>query len=246
MLNSFKQKISIKYFMLFYLGLLLLYSSWNVRKLNILIGLLILAIYAISDVLWTRRHNKIWYFPLSSLISGCILSLVALPFNNLALAALLPVLAVLGKQLLHFGKLRHVFNPASFAMAVVSLSTPIISWWGVAWGKPVFWIVLLAGVFILWRQNAWHKALSFLAAYAIVLAIISPKLFDLQIFDGRLLFFATVMLIEPITSTFSTKKREVFYGVSVGIFAAVFLYFKIDSLIIGLLSGNLLSSLLFL
>lgn len=242
--------------MLFYLGLLFLYSSWNVKASNILIGLLILVIYVIGDVIWTYLRDKIWYFPLSSLLSGCILSLVALPFNNLAIAAILPILAVSGKQLIHFGKMRHIFNPASLAMAIVSLFTPIISWWGVVWGNPVFWTVLLLGIFILWRQSAWHKTLPFLAAYSIMLAIVSlasshgavdiSKLFDRQIFDGRLIFFSTVMLIEPVTSTFPSKKQRIFYGISVGIFAALLTHFKIDSLIIGLLLGNLLSSLLFL
>jgi hypothetical protein len=256
MLDKLKQKIPIKYFMLFYLGILFLYSSWNVRAFNIFIGLLILAIYSAGDILWTYLRDKTWYFSLSSLISGCILGLVGLPFNNLAIAIILPLLAVLGKQLLHFGKMRHVFNPASFAMLVVSLFIPIISWWGVAWGNQVFWIVLIAGIFILWRQSAWHKTLSFLVSYIITLAIIYlvsshgvfdiSNMFNISIFDGRLIFFSTVMLIEPITSTFPTLLQRMFYASLVGIIAAILLSFYIDSLIVGLLLSNLIASLLFL
>lgn len=268
---SLKQKINIKYFMVAYIGGILVYSSLVLGTPERLgKGLLVVVIYAAFDLLWTYARDKVWYLPLSSWISGFIISVVAIPNPPLALVILLPLLAVASKQLLHFGKPRHIFNPASFAMAVGALfMIPTVSWWGVAWGTTPLLIAAIAGIFILWRQDRWHVAAPFFLSYAAFLLLLfilngipaAQLLIFLkpQILDGTTLFFSTVMLIEPLTSTFPTRRHRLIYGVLVGFFAVLITYLmnlfaiwapsfanNIDPLVFGLLLGNLLASLAFL
>lgn len=250
--------------MVAYLGGFLIYSSIALGLPDRLFkGLIIVILYALFDLIWTYARDKTWYLPTSSWISGLILSLVAIPVPSLILIIILTFLAVASKQLLHFGKMRHILNPASFAMAAVAIFTPAVSWWGVAWGTPPRVVAALAGVFILWRQNRWHITIPFLASYGILLSafflwngIPAASLLQFirpQLFDGTIIFFATVMLIEPLTSSFPNTKQRILYGILVA-FAAIlvtylsqlFSWGNQDPLVYGLLLGNLIASLLFL
>jgi len=258
--------------MVVYLGGLLVFSSVALGEWERLWrGIFIVLLYAVFDLLWTYVRDKTWYLPVSSMISGLILSLVAIPEPPFRFIILLPFVAVFSKQILRLGKPRHIFNPASFSMAIIAFFVPSVSWWGVAWGRIssdmlasiLFVITLAVGIMILWRQNRWHVALPFLLSYAVLLAllfwwngVVLARLIGVVsplILDGTVLFFATVMLIEPITSSFPYLRDRVWYGVSVGFFAVLMTYLSgvvswanIDPLIFGLLLGNLVASLLFL
>lgn len=260
-----KQKINIKYFMVAYVGFILLFSSLSLGdSARLWKGLLIVLLYSGFDLLWTRLRDKTWYLPSSSWISGLILSVVAIPNPPLLLVVLLPFLAVASKQLLHFGKNRHIFNPASFGMAAVAFFTPSVSWWGVAWGITPLIIVSAVGLFILWRQNRWHITIPFLVSYAFFLSLLFlwtgssvselPAILKPQLIDGTALFFATVMLIEPITTTFPGRNAGLMYGALVGLSAVLVTYLStlfpaganMDPLVGGLLIGNFLVSMAFL
>lgn len=226
-------------------------------------GAAVVSLYAFFDVVWTYVRDKVWYFPLSSLISGFVLAIVSMPDLPFWLLFLLPLLAVFSKQVLHFGKIRHVFNPAGFAMGIVSFFVPIVSWWATSWDTLFLVILLLPSAFILWRQERWHVALPFVVCYSVLLSIFYlmtgisfqnlQGIFMGQLFNGTVLFFSTVMLIEPLTSTFPTRGQRVIYALLVAVFAvsvsAILKFVPIqhaDPLIFGLLFGNFSASLLFL
>jgi len=57
--------------------------------------------------------------------------------------------------------MRHVFNPAAFAMAVISFFIPVVSWWATGWDSLQIIPVLIISIFVLWRQKRWHEALPF-------------------------------------------------------------------------------------
>lgn len=273
-----RQKINVKYFMIGYLTLLLLYSSMYLKEYKLFVqGFFIVTLYSLYDLVWTYLREKIWYLPLSSCISGLVLSLIVFPNLNLTLIVLFPLIAVLSKHLILFGKNRHIFNPASFALATIAITTPI-AWWAPAIaeapqttmnilylnpGNIFFDIIIFGGIFILWRQKRWHITLSFLASYIFCLTLLLnfngtalsyiPRLLTTQIMNGVTIFFATVMLIEPMTSTFNNWHQEVSFGVIVGFAVVVMTYLtgrfnwsNQDPLIYGLLIGNLVASLLFL
>ncbi len=275
---SLKNRLPIKYFMVFYLGLLLLFSSLYFKDLKMFgSSLLIVLLYSLYDLFWTYVRDRVWYLPVSSWISGFVLAIVALPNPRWIFIILLPLLAVATKQMLHFGKNRHVFNPASSALAIVGIFTPIAAWWAVAAAQVpslvkfnlfdpavlLFIFIVLAALIILWKQNRWHITGTFLLVYAAAFSVLSvadgvtinllPRLLSANLLTGVVLFFATVMLVEPLTSIFVNKKQEIFYAALVAVAAVVMTYltrtfnlFSFDPLVYGLLVGNLVASLWFL
>ena len=261
---SFRQRINIKYFMVAYLGLLLLLASILAGDPGrFLSGAALVALYALFDVAWTRLRDRVWYLPVSSWISGLVLANVGPPAPSLWLLILLPLVAVAGKQLLHLGRSRHIFNPAGFALLVLTLFTPVISWWTASINVWTLTIIGLVGLFILWRQQRFHVAISFIAVYAlgeIILGLFQgagianiPAVMQSVLLSGSFLFFVTVMLIEPITSGFPTREKRIVYGALVGVFSLASLLLApwlpitdFDPFIAGLLLGNLAASLLYL
>src|SRR3989338_2193027 len=124
--------------MVVYLGGLLVFSSVALGEWERLWrGIFIVLLYAVFDLLWTYVRDKAWYLPVSSMISGLILSLVAIPEPPFRLVVFLPLLAVFSKHMVRFGKPRHILNPAAFSMGVLAFFMPVasVSWWGVAWGR---------------------------------------------------------------------------------------------------------------
>jgi Na+-translocating ferredoxin:NAD+ oxidoreductase RnfD subunit len=120
---------------------------------------------------------------------------------------------------------------------------------------------LLGGLFILWRQTRWHIALSFLAAYAVGSAlfllpggiITAAGAVPSLLVNATVIFFASVMVIEPITSNFSTRRQRMIYGALAGLAAAaiffagsVVLGLRLDPLVTGLLLADLIACLIFL
>jgi len=226
-------------------------------------GLAIVVVYSLADLLWNRAASGVWSVPVSSFISGFILAIVAMPIPGLPAIIILPLVAATTKHLLHFGKTRHVFNPAASALTAVCLFMPVVSWWGASWGTPAMAAVALVGAFILWRQQRWHTALAFFAVFLPLSCLASllgggsfaalPSLLRILVSDGVTVFFATVMLIEPVTSYFPTRRQRTIYGALVGLFAAGASFalsrlanINLDPLLFGLLLGNLTASLLFL
>lgn len=264
MLASLKRRVNIKYFMAAYVGFLLAFSAVMTRHATrFLAGIAVVVLYAAFDLAVTRLWRHAWYLPVSSWISGFIISVVAVHDPSPPVIVLLPLLAVLSKQFIHLGKARHVFNPAAFAMVVLGAAMPSVSWWAVTWGMPALVVVSAAGIFILWRQERWHTVLAFFASSATSLLAISlfhgatplslvkavPNLY----INGTMVFFASVMLIEPMTSSFGGRRRQVIYGVLAGLFTtgAVILAsrlsaLRLDPLLTGLLLANLMASLIFL
>jgi hypothetical protein len=256
-LSEIRRRINIKYFMVGYLGLLFVFSSFYAPGrawAHLLTGISIILWYSLFDLAWTRFGCGGWYLPVSSWISGLVLSVVALASPSVLQVIALPFLAVLSKHLFHFGKSRHVWNPAAFAMLVLSLFTPAVSWWALSWGMFPLILVSLVGLFILWRLDRWDVTLPFLGSFALCLALIyGPSSIGSFLFSSPVIFFATVMLVEPVTSSFPTRRDRLVYGTLTGLFAAGFSFVArfftqalIDPLIAGLLLGNLTASLLFL
>lgn len=265
MFTKLKRRINIKYVMVFYVGSLLLIASLYLHEpLRLLYGVAMVCSYSLFDLLWTRIRDGTWYLPVSSWISGFILSIVA-AFNTplpLILILVLPFLSVFAKQLIHLNKDRHIFNPAGFSLLVVNFFTPVITWWAISWGMIPLVIVLCMGIFIVWRLERWHIVIPFFISYSLFFFVSSAlggidfsttaKTLAIILMGGPIIFFATVMLIEPITSNFSTRMQRAIYGCLCGFFAigvqTIILLSKInvDPLIAGLILGNLTASLFFL
>ncbi|MBI2609592.1 RnfABCDGE type electron transport complex subunit D [Candidatus Giovannonibacteria bacterium] len=247
-------KINIKHFMVLYLAVLLVLGAiFHGNAAIFLNAIAIVLLYSFFDLIWTYFRDRIWYMPESSLISGLILSLVGPLAQDYRFIILLPLLAVFSKQIIKFNG-RHIFNPAAFSLVVLSLFSPfVLTWWGANFAYFTTWIMLAGGIFILWRQRRFETAIAFLLTYMGLFAISNyfqkfsfentVFLFRNIILDGTVLFFVTVMLIEPMTSSFRPTRNRVLYGIIVGAFAVIFAFKgpkQVDYLLLSLLVGNLI------
>jgi len=254
---------SIKTRMVGYLLLLLATSAWSVGNFALFVrGLVIVAVYVLADVGWTFLRNRKLYVPNSSFISGLIIALVLAPQASFWLVLTVPFIAVFSKQVLHIGFHRHVFNPAVLSLVLASfVFTPAVSWWGVSGGGIVLWLIAGAALMIITGQRRWHEVLPFFVSYLLVSlaffarsgASFSELLSILKnfVWDGTVLFFASVMLIEPMTSQFPKFWHRVVYAIMSAAGAIVFGHLnigglRVDPLFAGLLASNFVSSLLFL
>lgn len=221
-------------------------------------GLAIVLVYALLSVLWRYYRKRIWRVPTSSIISGLILALVAAPSPSTVLILVLPLLAFLSKHFIKFGRLRHVFNPAAFALGAASFFAPAVSWWGVSWGRVPLIVALVFGLLLLWRMKRFHIIIPFFAAYCFSLGILFlmngvsmgdlPSFLWPQLFDGTVIFFGTVMLIDPTTSAFPSRENRIWYGALVGFFAVLVSWMGgiiplRDPLIYGMLLANLVCAI---
>lgn len=147
---------------------------------------------------------------------GQLLSLAGLPFFIWA-----AVWAMASKFMLAIRK-KHIFNPAAFAVALTSLTINQSATWWI--GTAVMAPFALIGAFLVIRKTVrTDLAMSFFAAaFASVLVAavargLNPAV-TLQkvVLQSPILFFAGIMLTEPLTMP-PTKELRVVYGVLVGV-----------------------------
>ena len=179
----------------------------------------------ILDLVIDYFNFKSWEFPYSAFISGVFIG--GLLTQNLAwhVYILAGIIAISSKHLLKVHG-RQIFNPANFGILLVFLIfNSQNSWWI---SSPLI-LVLIFGIFILWRLKRFDVAVSFIAAYYILHAFIDgqapvnmPMMGNMQMMMGNfyqsftnqsiIFFFAMFMLIEPKTNPAAGKQR-IFYGI---------------------------------
>ncbi len=160
-------------------------------------------------------------------ISALILGLIITPIMTFAGVMMLfwaAFWAMTGKYVFAIGK-KHIFNPA--ALAVFLTATFLgqsASWWvGTSYMLPV---VLLGGVLMVKKIDRANMISSFfIASAATILGFTIIQGGDLVstiervILDTPILFFAFVMLTEPLTTP-PRKKLQNYYGALIGILFA--------------------------
>ncbi len=185
-------------------------------------------------------------------ITSLILALIITPslsFHTLPLLGWAAVLSMASKYILAINK-KHIFNPAAIAVVLTTIGiNQSASWWvGNAWMAP---FVLAGGLLIIRKIQREDLLFSFLiAATVVVLGFTYFRNGDLigslnTIFlHSSLLFFAFIMLTEPLTSP-STKNWRIAYGVLVGILFIPQVHFGgiYSTPEIALVVGNILSYL---
>lgn len=181
-------------------------------------------------------------------ITLLILFLILPPATSVSRAliiALAGVLAIASKFLITWhGK--HIFNPAAFGAAAVSLLGLMGTTWWV--GNAVMWpIVLIIGLLVVRKIRRFSMMWSFAVVVGLITAITAvtqhQEIGDsirVAISSSPAIFLGTIMLTEPATMP-AHRRQQVIFGVLVGLLYA--LYIKLGPLQIypevALLIGNI-------
>ena len=172
---------------------------------------------------------KRWTRPLTPAVTGLIIGLVAQFGESPHILVVIGTLAMVIKFLVRWDG-RHIFNPAASGLFVGSLlfaSYP--SWWV---GAEFVWIYLIWIPILLYKMKRWAPMASFLLPLGL---FSSPSILT----SSSVLFFTSVMLIEPKTSP-EAYKLGLIYGVIVAAsYLAIGRFFQLDPLLPSLLIGNL-------
>jgi ferredoxin-NADP reductase len=211
----------------------------------------------ITVVCWLANTVFAWAFEAptnleSVYITALILVLIISPPKSAADASYFAFIAwaalwaMAGKYILAVGK-KHLFNPAAMAVALTALTiNQSASWWvGTAAMLP---LVLLGGILVVRKIRRWDLVYSFLLVVTVFTVgtdvfIKHIGLYDsaYRLFlDSAVLFFAFVMLTEPLTTP-PTQNLQMAYGVLVGLMFSPYThlggyYFTPET---ALLAGNL-------
>lgn len=167
-------------------------------------------------------------------ITALILALIISPPHTptdsayFSLALWASIWAMASKYIFAIGK-KHLFNPAAFAVALTAITlNQSASWWV---GTPVlFPAVLIGGWMIVKKIRRTDLVGSFLIVSTMLIVGngivrgVSLLPFITNMFTKTpLIFFATVMLTEPLTSP-PTKKLRILYGTIVGFLFAPWIH----------------------
>lgn len=159
----------------------------------------------------------------SGLITGLILALILSPPKGSAGFAILAAAgaaAIASKYIITYRK-SHLFNPAAIgAFTAGEIFHKYPSWWvGTKFMAP---LVVIGGLLILRKMKRFSMVGVFLATFILYLIYGTSAGSDLhflwlEIISTQLLFFAVIMLTEPLTSP-TTAQKYIPYAVIVGIF----------------------------
>lgn len=192
----------------------------------ILSGVLIFVACLVSNLIFA----KIFEAPAnveSVYITAFILMLIISPTRTVGEAVFIfwaALLAIASKYILAIGK-KHIFNPAAFAVALIAVTiNHSASWW--VGTLPLLPFVAIGGALIVRKIIRFDLVLSFL-----ITALISVGLGALinggnpftgswgALINSGLLFFAFIMITEPLTTP-PTRRLRILYGMLVGLLFA--------------------------
>ncbi len=185
---------------------------------------------AVLDFILMRLIDKRNGFPYLGLITGLIIGLLLTPEPLFAFFA--AAIAIASKYIIRIRK-RNVFNPAAFALFILSIFGITTAWWGV-----LHWIVVPLGLLVAYKIRRLETSFSFLLVYFLAIYAIKGA-FPLE--DYTAYFFAFVMVLEPMTSPF-TRKGKLIFGPAVailGVFLPLFVNVPVNLFLGSLLLMNL-------
>jgi len=159
---------------------------------------------------------------ITGLILALIISPIALkPFDLAGLGFLIAasLFAMASKYILAVHR-KHIFNPAAIAVVITAFAFGQYASWWVGGNLPLLAFVVVGGLLVVRKIQRFDLVFSFAAA-AIASIIVTNPGFDpfvtaeKALIHTSLLFFAFVMLTEPLTTP-PTRPLRIAYGVLVG------------------------------
>lgn len=178
--------------------------------------------YALGRIWEVPRNSESW------LITALILFLILHPAASITdglLLGLAGILASASKFLLSW-KGKHVFNPAAFAAAVLSLSGFLPTAWWI--GSSALWIATaLVGLLIVRKIRRFPLLFAFVATVGLLQSITlfaagKPVMLGLEnaLIASPLIFLSTIMLTEPATMP-PRRNQQLIFGAGVGLLYAI-------------------------
>ena len=228
-IKSLISKFTIYQYIILFLVVLLLTSSFFYDfRINALIPVLIAVITTVFlDLVIEYIKSKKLIFQQSALISGLFIGGLLTQNLQWYIYILAGAIAILSKHLIKFQK-KNIFNPANFGVLLVSIIFNASHTW---WISSPLILVLIFGIFVIWRLRKLDLAISFLVGYYLINSVIElsqgtqvPDIFYGIINNGVIYFFAMYMLIEPRTNP-AARKQRIVYGVLVAMFFITFHFF---------------------
>jgi ferredoxin-NADP reductase/Na+-translocating ferredoxin:NAD+ oxidoreductase RnfD subunit len=145
------------------------------------------------------------------------------------------------------GRRRHIFNPAAIGVALPGLLLAEPASWWISTVTPLLPVIVLGGLLLIRKLRRFDLILAFAAANLVTTLLTSAPgdaltEVRLTVMESPFLFFAFVMLTEPLTAP-QHKVWRLVYGALVGLLAAPNVqvagyYFTPE---VALLAGNLLT-----
>lgn len=180
-----------------------------------------LALLITSAYLTDRGFGRLFNVPTnmeSSLITAMILFLIVQPATRLSDALVLVLAGAVStaSKFLIAWNARHIFNPAAFAAALLSLTGLLATTWWV--GSSIFWpFTLLLGLAVVRKIRRFSLWATFVAVSIVLQAIIYLQAgqdlgigMKYAILASPLFFLSTIMLTEPATMPPRRNLRLVF------------------------------------
>ncbi len=186
-------------------------------------------IAAALDAIIYRIKDKRWEFPWLGLITGLIIAALLAP-QSILFAIGIPAIAIVLKHVIK-NRGRNVFNPAALGLLIATFLGAFASWWAVSF------LVIPFGIIAVYKTRRYYNAAAFLVIYYILSAARGSAL----LLDYAALFFALIMVIEPVTTP-SARKGQIAFGAAVALLStALAIYTRIDFFLLSLLVMNLFS-----
>ena len=217
------------------------------------------------DIFIEYFKSKTWLFPQSALISGLFIGGLLTQNLQWHIYALAGVIAIISKHIIKIPmkikdfqgtenlkyflvNQKHIFNPANFGVLLVSMIFGVSHTW---WISSPLILVLIFGIFIIWRLRRFDLTISFLVSYYLINSIIEllqgtqfSEIYYTILNGGVIYFFSMFMLIEPRTNP-AARKQRVAYGVLVAVlFIVLHFYIPRHDLPLALAIGNIFVPLL--
>ncbi|MEK7168559.1 MAG: oxidoreductase [Patescibacteria group bacterium] len=130
------------------------------------------------------------------------------------------IFAMSSKYILNINK-KHIFNPTAIAVLVAFLlSIGGASWWV---GTTTMFMPVLLGLLVIKKIQRFSLFFAFLTTSIFVIALFSFisgfnafQVLTNTLLESPLLFFALIMLTEPLTTP-PTRKLQIYYGIIIGV-----------------------------
>lgn len=183
-----------------------------------------------TAVCWIMNELCAWIFKAhpnveSVYITAFILALIVTPappsdLRGVAFLVWACVFAIASKYVLAIGR-KHIFNPAAFGVAFVSLTLGGAASWWVGGNLVLLPLVLIGGLLVVRKLQRFDLVLSFMAVALVVTTLTTHSSSGVwvpawqTILHSPLFFLAFIMLTEPLTAP-PTRALRVAYGAIVG------------------------------